>query len=85
MLPDGRAGKISKEELVKGIDNFLIELWDEKNEMHLHHLLDLKRDIRKDVFRYEFNTFETKDDTISGEDFFKSVLSYQDPRIASQF
>lgn len=48
--------------------------------MTLRDLLDIKLQVREDVYKYEFNTFEVKNGSISAEDFAKSIVSYLEPQ-----
>jgi len=76
ILPDGRHGACSPEDYRKALEKFLNNMFTEFSDITLKDLVDIKLWIRDDVFRYEFNTFEVKDGTISGGDFAKSILAY---------
>lgn len=80
-LPDGRAAKITSEDVKKSMANFIDNLYNGKQTIELDELISIKRGLRDEIYAFEFNSFNLdKNSCISPQDFAKSIISYSEPK-----
>lgn len=85
-MPDPRKQHLSREELDKVEEQIVSNLFENKPNIKLSKLLNLRDLIYNEIYAFEFKTFElTEDGKISGEDFAKSIICYLDPSLVNKY
>ena len=85
MQPDGRTGKVNKELYRKALDDFVNRMFNDKEKMTVQDLVNIKSEIRKEVYAFEFNNFEVIKGEISAGDFAKCIASYMPKKFAQKW
>lgn len=73
---DPRSTTISEEDFKESCLNLFDELFKHNKEITWHDFRDMKDLISEELLKYEFYRFASEDDTISIEDFGKSIVAY---------
>jgi len=83
---DPRKQHLKLEELQEVQENIVNNLFEGKETIQLSKLLNLRELCYKELYTFEFRTFEANEDgNISGEDFAKSLICYLDPALVNKY
>jgi len=85
-MPDPRRQHLKAEEFQEVQEQIVNNLFEGKETIQLSKLLNLRELIYKELYTFEFRTFEADENgNISGEDFAKSIICYLDPAVVNKY
>jgi Ca2+-binding EF-hand superfamily protein len=71
-----RSTFITDQDFEESCKNLLSEIFGEGAEMDFQTFLDIRQRISQELFTYEFYRFPVEEESISAEDFAKSIIAY---------
>lgn len=80
IMPDPRRVKLNSDEYKEIVKKLTDQMFENREFIPLQDFIKFRDDLVDDIFRFEFNSFDVnkEDNTISGEDFAKSLICFLD-------